>query len=129
MQNGRRVLLEQLVRCLDQPASPVVGDVALISRKLGEQLIRVALMLYSVVAVAPTHHIIKMSLLLRQVQLRLHALQVDLELLDRVVLCHHLDGTLKSYALILQLVPSNCLLDERNVRCEVAAQLHRDLTE
>lgn len=57
------------------------------------------------------------------------ALKVDHELLNRVILGHHFDGTLECLALILQLVPANGFLDERDVGGEVTVELHCDLTE
>ena len=52
--------------------------------------------------------------------LALCALQVDHELLDWVILSHHFDGALEGLTLVLKLVSAYGLLDQRNVRCEIA---------
>ena len=56
-------------------------------------------------------------------------LKIDHELLNWVILGHHFDGTLECLALILQLVPANGFLDERDVGGEVTVELHCNLTE
>ena len=129
MQDWRRVLLKEPMGRLYQPAGPVVGDVALVSRKLCKKLASVALVLDAVVPLSAAHHVVKVSVLLRKVHLTFYPFQVDLELFDRVILSDHLYGTFKSNALVLQLIAANGLLNERDIRGEIAAQLHRNLTE
>ena len=129
MQNWGRVLLKKLMGRLDQPTGPVVGDVALVSRKLCKKLASVTLVLDAVVPLSAAHHVVKVSVLLRKVHLTFYPFQVDLELLDRVILCDHFDGTFKSNTLVLQLIAANGLLNERDIRSKIAAQLHSDLTE
>ena len=101
----------------------------LVSRKLCKKLVSVALVLDAVVPFSATQHIVKVRVLLRKVHLTFYPFQVDLELLDRVILCDHFDGTFKSNALVLQFIAANGLLNERDIRGKIAAQLHSNLTE
>ena len=89
------------MRCLYQPAGPVVRYVALVSRELCKELISVTLVLDAIIPFSAAQHVIEVRVLLRKVHFTFNTLQVDLELLDRVILCDYFDGTLKGNTLVL----------------------------
>ena len=81
------------------------------------------------VAISSTHELVEVIGLLRQVHFTFDTFQILLKLLNRVILCDLLYGSLKLNAFFLQLVPLDSLLDEGNVRSKVVVELCGDLAE
>ena len=117
------------MRGLDQPACPIVLNMALARQsKLTKELFDIHLRDIAV-AISSTHELVEVIGLLRQVHFTFDTFQILLKLLNRVILCDLLDGSLKLNAFFLQLVPLDSLLDEGNVRSKVVVELCGDLAE
>ena len=86
-------------------------------------------MIDSVLTITGTHHVVKVILRLGLTCIRLYALKIDLELLDRIVFSHDFDSSFEGSAPLSQLIPPDRFLDQRDVWSEVGIQLNCDFSE
>lgn len=90
------VLLEELVGRLDQPARPIIRNVALRRIELSQKLAHITSVVDTLLVLSDTHDVVEMIRLALELQIVLHLVKVELELLDRVIFSdsfyHTLEG-------------------------------------